>query len=245
MGFLDRAKEVALRAREQGQQRIEDIQARRQAENLLREIGLASYDEHRGESGHEPVVRALAALDAHLRQHPVDLSAAGLRGYVRSASGTEPDPWAGPTGGEPAESGEPPADPPAGAAEEPPAEESRAEESRAETAGHATAGQAQEPFTEPEAPSEDGAEAPAEPAGTPPAPEPGGEPAPEPGAEPAAKKVAAKKTAAKKAAPAKKTAAQKTAAKKTAAKKAAPEPPPEPPPGVSGPTDPPPEPGRD
>ncbi|MGH3097595.1 MAG: hypothetical protein ACRDMV_16550 [Streptosporangiales bacterium] len=96
MGFLDRAKEAAglaksqaRVAREQGQHRFGDLQARRQAEALLREVGLAAYDEHRGEASHEGVVRALAKLDDHLQQHPVDLSSGALRGYLRTATGAE------------------------------------------------------------------------------------------------------------------------------------------------------------
>lgn len=96
MGFLERAKEAAglaksqaRVAREQGQQRWGDLQARRQAETLLREVGLSAYDEHRGEASHEGVVRALAKLDEHLQQHPVDLSNGGLRGYLRTATGAE------------------------------------------------------------------------------------------------------------------------------------------------------------
>lgn len=96
MGFLDRAKEAAglaksqaRVAREQGQQRFSELQARRQAEALLREVGLAAYDEHRGEASHEGVVRALAKLDDHLQEHPVDLSSGGLRGYMRTATGAE------------------------------------------------------------------------------------------------------------------------------------------------------------
>ncbi|HEX6447597.1 MAG TPA: hypothetical protein VF053_21050 [Streptosporangiales bacterium] len=106
MGFLDRAKEAAQRAksqarvaREQGQQRLEELQARRQAEMLLREVGIAAYEEHRGESDHEAVVRALARLDAHLRNHPLDLSTGGLRGYMRTAAGgyAESTPASAPT----------------------------------------------------------------------------------------------------------------------------------------------------
>lgn len=103
MGFLDRAKEAASRAksqarvaREQGQQRIEDLQARRQAELLLREVGLAAHEEHRGEGGHEAVVRALAKLDEHIRSHPIDLATTGLRGYVRTATGGGTDDTAAP-----------------------------------------------------------------------------------------------------------------------------------------------------
>lgn len=93
MGFLDRAKEAAQRAtsqaREQGQQRLSELQARRVAESLLREVGLASYEEHSGKGSHEAVVRAVARLDEHLSRHPLDLSTAGLRAYVRAAAGAD------------------------------------------------------------------------------------------------------------------------------------------------------------
>lgn len=140
MGFLDRAKEAASRAksqarvaRVQGQQRLEDLQARRQAEVLLREVGIVAYEEHRGESDHEAVVRALARLDAHLRNHPLDLSTGGLRGYVRTAAGpggdaetpadapgTEPT-WPATDAAEPPDEPAPAAADPAPPAEEPPA----------------------------------------------------------------------------------------------------------------------------
>ncbi|MQA05362.1 MAG: hypothetical protein GEV07_22440 [Streptosporangiales bacterium] len=98
MGFLDRAKEAAQRARsgarvarEQGQHRINELQARRQAEVLLREVGLASYEEKQGIGGQEAVVRAVAKLDEHVRAHNIDLSTSGLRGYLRTATGSGDD----------------------------------------------------------------------------------------------------------------------------------------------------------
>lgn len=202
MGFLDRAKEAAQRAksqarvaREQGQQRLSELQARRQAELLLREVGIAAYEEHRGEADHEAVVRALARLDAHLRNHPSDLSTGGLRAYMRTAagSGDAEGPRAGSPdteqGAEPDSASTPPAADAAEASEEP------APPPRDD-------GDPEEPAEEPEPPA-DG-----------------------PPAEPAAKKTAkkaTKKSTAKKA-PAKKTA--KKAPAKKAAKKTAEKPPP-------------------
>lgn len=98
MGFLDRAKVAAQRARsgarvarEQGQHRINELQARRQAEVLLREVGLASYEENQGIGGREAVVRAVAKLDEHVRAYNIDLSTSGLRGYLRTATGSGSD----------------------------------------------------------------------------------------------------------------------------------------------------------
>jgi len=76
MTLVDKAKAAAERAREQakhglevGQARLDDVQERRQYAKLLQQLGEACYAEHRGEGGHEPVVRALAAVDAHVQEH--------------------------------------------------------------------------------------------------------------------------------------------------------------------------------
>jgi CBS domain-containing protein len=77
MSILDKAKAAAGRARgragrgaAQGRARLMEAQARRQHGRLIRQLGEASYGEHSGEGTHEPVARALAALDAHARAHP-------------------------------------------------------------------------------------------------------------------------------------------------------------------------------
>jgi hypothetical protein len=77
MTIIDKAKAAAERASEQakhglevGQARLNEAQEKRQYAKLLQQLGEACYAEHRGEGGHEPVVRALAALDAHVQAHP-------------------------------------------------------------------------------------------------------------------------------------------------------------------------------
>jgi hypothetical protein len=76
MTLVDKAKAAAEKATVQakhglevGQARLNEAQEKRRYGRLLRELGEAYYAEHRGETGHEPVVRALAALDAHVQQH--------------------------------------------------------------------------------------------------------------------------------------------------------------------------------
>jgi hypothetical protein len=72
MSFLDKAKVAAEKAAtkaqqgvQQGQAKIEELQDKRKLDALLRDLGSAYYDEERHGADHEPVVRALAAIDAH------------------------------------------------------------------------------------------------------------------------------------------------------------------------------------
>lgn len=76
MTLVDKAKAAAEKATVQakhglevGQARLNEAQEKRRYGRLLRQLGEAYYAEHRGETGHEPVLRALAALDAHVQQH--------------------------------------------------------------------------------------------------------------------------------------------------------------------------------
>jgi len=77
MAILDKAKAAAERAQGQakhgmelGRARLDDMQARRQHSRLLRHLGEARYAEQTGTGTHEAVVRALAAVDAHLQAYP-------------------------------------------------------------------------------------------------------------------------------------------------------------------------------
>jgi CBS domain-containing protein len=77
MAILDKAKAAAERAQVQakhgmelGRARLDDMQARRQHSRLLRQLGEARYAEQTGTGTHEAVVRALAAVDAHLQAYP-------------------------------------------------------------------------------------------------------------------------------------------------------------------------------
>jgi CBS domain-containing protein len=87
MSILDKVKTAAERARgqarqaaAQGRARLEEAQAWRQRTQLVRQLGEACYAEHSGQGEHEPVARALAALDAHAQAqaHP-PASAPGRR----------------------------------------------------------------------------------------------------------------------------------------------------------------------
>jgi CBS domain-containing protein len=77
MSILDKAKTAAERAREQAEQgaaqgraRLRRVQARRQHDKLVRQLGEACYAEHSGDGTHESVAHAFAALDAHTQAHP-------------------------------------------------------------------------------------------------------------------------------------------------------------------------------
>lgn len=70
MGLMDKlkvqAEQVAARAQEgtaQVQAKLDQVQAQRATDLLLRDLGAAYYAEQRHQGSHEPVERALAALD--------------------------------------------------------------------------------------------------------------------------------------------------------------------------------------
>ncbi|HUY54498.1 MAG TPA: hypothetical protein VMV23_05005 [Candidatus Nanopelagicaceae bacterium] len=75
MGLMDKlkvqAEQVAARAQEgtaQVQAKLDQVQAQRATDLLLRDLGAAYYAEQRHQGSHDPVVRALAALDARSGQ---------------------------------------------------------------------------------------------------------------------------------------------------------------------------------
>ncbi len=75
MGLMDKlkvqAEQVAARAQEgtaQVQAKLDQVQAQRATDVLLRDLGAAYYAEQRHQGSHDPVVRALEALDARLGQ---------------------------------------------------------------------------------------------------------------------------------------------------------------------------------
>ena len=96
MGFLDKVKAQAQVAAEkaqqgvaQGQQKLGDLQAKKQADALLRDLGAAYYAEQRAGGGAEAVAAALARVDAHAAEHgPVDTAAS------EPAAGSAPAPGA-------------------------------------------------------------------------------------------------------------------------------------------------------
>ncbi len=76
MSLLDKAKVAAEKAAaraqqgvQQGQAKIEELQEKRKADALLRDLGAAYFAEERSGGDHEAVVRALAAVDAHVAEN--------------------------------------------------------------------------------------------------------------------------------------------------------------------------------
>ncbi|MGW1840637.1 hypothetical protein [Streptomyces sp. BBFR2] len=68
-GFLDRAKEQAQSALEQGKQKVDEVQQQRAGNDLLKKLGAAYYAERRGSGTPEATGSALAALEAHISAH--------------------------------------------------------------------------------------------------------------------------------------------------------------------------------
>lgn len=68
-GFLDRAREAAQRGLDAGMEKVEEVQALRAGQDLMRRLGAAYYAEQRGSGAHESVNAALEALDRHIKEH--------------------------------------------------------------------------------------------------------------------------------------------------------------------------------
>lgn len=68
-GFLDKAREQAQRGLSQGKEKVEEVQAQRAGNDLLRKLGAAYYSEQRGSGSAVQVQQALSALEAHIAQH--------------------------------------------------------------------------------------------------------------------------------------------------------------------------------
>ena len=76
MGLMDKVKAQADQAMTkaqhglaQGQSKIEEMQAKRAADGLLRQLGVASYAVHKGTGTQAEVDAAVAALDKHVAEH--------------------------------------------------------------------------------------------------------------------------------------------------------------------------------
>ncbi|MFI9723027.1 hypothetical protein ACIHFE_25805 [Streptomyces sp. NPDC052396] len=68
-GFLDRAKEQAQNALNQGKQKVDEVQQQRAGNDLLKKLGAAYYAERRGGGSAEATQAALSALEAHIASH--------------------------------------------------------------------------------------------------------------------------------------------------------------------------------
>ncbi|WP_432095015.1 hypothetical protein [Streptomyces sp. bgisy100] len=71
-GFLDRAKEQAQRGLHQGKQKIDDVQAQRAGQDLVKRLGEAYYAERHGTGTPEGTQKALDAVENHARTHGED-----------------------------------------------------------------------------------------------------------------------------------------------------------------------------
>ena len=76
MGLLDKVKEqagqIAEKAQQgvaQGKDKIEELQAQRKGEALLRDLGTAYYRQLRNNGPKTAVDDAVAAMDAHVAEH--------------------------------------------------------------------------------------------------------------------------------------------------------------------------------
>lgn len=121
MGFLDKVKESASaaasatkEAAQKGQAKVEEMQAGKQADGLLRDLGAAAYAQQTGrgtETSDSDIERIMAALQQHEAQHgPINLALTS-----GAAASTAPPPTA-----QPAASAETAAPPQAEAAAPPP-----------------------------------------------------------------------------------------------------------------------------
>ncbi|GGY89214.1 hypothetical protein [Streptomyces poonensis] len=71
-GFLDRAKEQAQRGLTQGRQKLDEVQAQRAGNDLLKRLGAAYYAERRGSGSPAATQQALQALETHIATHGDD-----------------------------------------------------------------------------------------------------------------------------------------------------------------------------
>ena len=76
MGLLDKVKaqaeQVAVKAQQgvsQGQAKLDAMQAKKQSDGLLRDLGAAYFAQQRSGGSAEAVSEALAKVDAHIAEH--------------------------------------------------------------------------------------------------------------------------------------------------------------------------------
>jgi hypothetical protein len=77
MDLIDKVKQqaehavgLAQQGVSQGQAKLEEVQAKRQAQTLLRNLGAAYYAQQRQGGSEAAVTAALAAMDEHVAAHP-------------------------------------------------------------------------------------------------------------------------------------------------------------------------------
>lgn len=118
MGFLDKVKAQAEQTLKQGQEKVDEVQAKRKADGLLRDLGAWYYAVHTGRDGGQGEGE-LARISAELKAHEAEHGPLGGRD-------DEPEPPTPPPAGgatvptSPPPSAPPPAPAPGGAAPLPP-----------------------------------------------------------------------------------------------------------------------------
>lgn len=113
MGFMDKVKSQAEQIAKQGQDKLDDMQAKKAAEGLLRDLGAWYYAVQTGRDNGQGAAE-LARITAELQSHEAEHGPLGGGG---EAEGAEAAP--APPAGAPAAA--PPPPPPAGQAPPPPA----------------------------------------------------------------------------------------------------------------------------
>ncbi len=104
MGFLDKAKEAAAQAAQkaqqgmaQGQAKVDELQTKRRADALLRDLGAAYYTQQRSGGASSAVDAALAVLDQHVAANgPLDASPPAAAPPAGTSTASPP-----PTAGQP------------------------------------------------------------------------------------------------------------------------------------------------
>lgn len=101
MGFLDKAKENIEKVAKQGQEKLDEVQAKKKADSLLRDLGAWTYAAETGRDkgqGATEVARITAELHAHEAEHgPLGGNESADAGASPSAMPEPPGP--GPTPG--------------------------------------------------------------------------------------------------------------------------------------------------
>jgi hypothetical protein len=110
MGFMDKLQQTAKESFEKGKEKLDDVQADRAADKLLRDLGAWYYASRSGRddgTANEHIERLIGELQAHEAQH----GELGKEAPPASPAAPSADPFAAPA----PPAGAPPAAPPAAA----------------------------------------------------------------------------------------------------------------------------------
>jgi len=103
MGLMDKVKQQAEQALTkaqqgvaQGQAKLDEVQAKRQGDQLLRDLGAAYYAAERSGGPRDDVAKALAAVDEHMAAQEADRAHVAAQEADRAATpaSAPPDPSA-------------------------------------------------------------------------------------------------------------------------------------------------------